>query len=593
MSKKHVSQLLLTGLIALSTAVSAQERTPQPVIPKKHLIKDAIRIQITPRGMGLFENRLNSILGNMGIDLSEGYFPAFKHEAKKSIRWEDLGQNESQKALIGTVRGMLSRWLIGFSLQELRPGFEMGDSGYKATFERFAIVADRELLTSLGREGGAVLAMELAIKDITFGTEKIRVWDMNNEFLGKIGADFVSLDAAKKAPLKLRLPFYVKINNQGDLEFEALNIDTNIDQVDLDFRFQKLVVPQIAIEINGRRFEMNSNELEKELKSNLPAVLLKVRSALKDFATKQLPAVLNAKAKDFLKGKLEEVNRMDPPGSEPPVTNPLLWGVQVSEISNPLNMKVGLNAWVEDPVRPMKPLDPKLGSRGAPAMGSMHNTQFDVAMSIDRGFINRILSHSFDRRLFEKIPLDEEQAKKERRPVKVLKLTETPKVDSLKTAKPTGSPLEAFLKISTKVKVPPGTVKGIKKAALKDNFEMWFDLVAKIKKSPYTDGVQIFLYAIDMNTVRLDESYLTVIGRMIKGTVISGLKEELTEMTKDWKTTETPIPGSLPLPPEILGIKLDMKLMELDPNGHLVMYLTYADPSRQAKVLQATNQDKE
>lgn len=591
MSKKQMSKLLLTSLVALASTVSAQERTPQPVVPQKHMIKNAIQIQISPRGMGLFEHRLNSILGNMGIDLSEGYFPAFKHEAQKSIRWEDLGQSESQKALIGTIRGMLSRWLIGFSLQELRPGFEMGDSGYKATFERFAIVADRDLLRSLGREGGAVLAMELAVKDITFGTEKVRVWDINNEFLGKVGADFVSVEAAKKAPLKLRLPFYVKINQKGDLEFEALNIDTNIDQVDLDLRFTKLVVPQIAIEINGRRFEMNQAELEKELKGNLPAVLLKVRAAMKDFATKQLPAVLNAKAKDFLKGKLEEVNRMDPPGSEGPVINPLLWGVQVSEISNPENMKVGLNAWVEDPVRPNKPLDPKLSSRGAPAMRSMHNTQYDVAMSIDRGFINRILSHSFDRKLFEKIPLDEEQAKKERRPVKVLKLTETPKVDSLKVATPSGSPLEAFLKISTKVKVPPGTVKGIKKAVLQDNFEMWFDLVAKIKKSPYTDGVQIFLYAIDMNSVRLDESYLTVLGKLMKGTVISGLKEELTDMTKDWKKVETPIPGSLPLPPEILGIKLDMKLMELDPNGHLVMYLTYADPTQQAKTLQATNQE--
>ena len=591
MSKKHVSQLLLSGLIALSTVVSAQERAPQPIVPQKHMIKNAIQLQISPRGMGLFENRLNSILGNMGIDLSEGYFPAFKHEAKKSIRWEDLGQTESQKALIGTVRGMLGRWLIGFSLKELRPGFEMGDSGYKATFERFALVTDRTLLKSLGREGGAVLAVELAVKNITFGAEKIRVWDLNNEFLGKIGADFVSLEAAKKAPLTLRLPFYVKINQKGDLEFEALNIDTNIDQVDMDLRFQKLVVPQIAIEINGHRFEMNSNELEKELKGNLPAMLVKVRAALKDFATKQLPAVLNAKAKDFLKGKLEEVNRMDPPGSEPPVTNPFLWGVQVSEISNPLNMKVGLNAWVEDPVRPMKPLDPKLGSRGAPAMLSMHNSQYDVAMSIDRGFINRILSHSFDRRLFEKIPLDEELAKKERRPVKILKLTETPKVDALRVANPSGSPLEAFLKISTKVKVPPGTVKGIKKAALRDNFEMWFDLVAKIKKSPYTDGVQIFLYAIDLKSVRLDENYLTPIGHLIKGTVISGLKEELADLTKDWKKEEIPIPGALPLPPEILGIKLDMKLMELDPNGHLVMYLTYADPANQAKVLQATSQE--
>ena len=224
-------------------------------------------------------------------------------------------------------------------------------------------------------------------------------------------------------------------------------------------------------------------------------------------------------------------------------------------------------------------------------MLSMHNSQYDVAMSIDRGFINRILSHSFDRRLFEKIPLDEELAKKERRPVKILKLTETPKVDALRVANPSGSPLEAFLKISTKVKVPPGTVKGIKKAALRDNFEMWFDLVAKIKKSPYTDGVQIFLYAIDLKSVRLDENYLTPIGHLIKGTVISGLKEELADLTKDWKKEEIPIPGSLPLPPEILGIKLDMKLMELDPNGHLVMYLTYADPANQAKVLQATSQE--
>lgn len=546
-------------------------QTPKPVVAVKHLMPAAVQVKITPRGLTYFEKNLSTILGNIGVSLEEGYFEGFKWEAQKPIKLEELDLPPDTRDLVGKVRSLLTDWFIGFPLKDIRPGIEIGSSGYTAVFNRFALVADEALLNQLGKRDGAVLAIELEIKELNIGLSRVRAYDLGAPMLGQVGLDQASVKVGGgQTPIKLRVPFYIRMNEKEQLEFQALNIQENIRETNIEVKYKKLVAPTIVLEINGYRMEFSQDKLERELMANMPMILQKTRGFLSEFATKQLPALLNEKAREFLKGSLEEVNRLEPPGAEPgtPV-EPLLWGLQLEKISQGNGLGIQLKAFVEDPKNPNSALRPELGSRGPVRLNGLTPDQYDIGMSIDRAMTNRILQLSFERRLFEKISVG---------PEGYMKLTETPTVDYV--AAPPGAPLyrgEAFMKVRVKARVPPGSVTGFNKLFLKDNFEIAFDLIAKMRKIPYKGGIEIVLFDIDPNSVWLNPNDLTTAGSVFPGKVKSGVVDKLKTIAAGWKTKEEKLPGNLPLPPEVLGIKLEIDHMVLDPNGHLVMYLKYKE----------------
>lgn len=568
---KQSMSLALVGSFALPAMASDFIGAGNNILIQKHMLPGAIEIQITARGQKYFETKLSDVLGNVGLSFNEGFFPAQKIETKNSIALDKVSDDPETKKLVKTVRSMLEKWLIGFSLKDIRPAFEIGDTGYIAEFSRFAIVTDQDLMTKLGYRDGAVLAVELGVKSLKVSTSRIRAYDMNNKFLGKVGFDEAELEAGSvKNPVKIRVPFYIRINARGELEFNTLQASNNLDKVDIGFKYKKMLIPKIAIEIDGNRFEFNQDELRREFDNRLPEVLVQVRGYLSQFISEDLPKLLNEKAKGFLSGSLEEINRMEPPGAEDPKETPLLWGLKVEKINLNKSLNISLAAFVEDQ-KNAKSL-PKAAdkSRGRPNFNALAPTDYDVVMSLDRAMVNRILQLSFERKLFEKIDMGDGET---------LRLTMAPTVDW--TAQPHGTVVknsEAFLKLKAKVQVPKGSVKGFDKIALQDKFEVSFDIIAKLRKVPYNTGVQVVLYSVDPKSVVVDEKYISWIGGLFKGKVVDGVREKLMETAKAWKTKETVIPGTLPLPPEILGIKLDIEKMNFDQKGHIVMYLKYALP---------------
>lgn len=586
MGLKRLLSLTNTSLafIALCAQTSFARETLQPQ-DIRHYIPQAIQIQITPRGMNFFENRLLDVLSLYGVGLESGYMPEINFEADKPLSLEPSGPMGEQGALILQTKALLQKWLVGFSLQEMLPGVRISDTIYEAKFERFALLAEPELLKRLGKSSGAVLAIEMAVKDLTVVSERVRAFDLNNRFLGEVGLDGLEVKVgSSQERLKLRLPFYVTINSSGQLHFEALNLESNLNEISISMNYKNLVVPQIALEINGQRFVFNEGELQKEFESRLPDILVEIRKKLSEFGQQELPQFLNDKAREFLNGSLEEVQFMDPPGAESPNPNPFIWGMRVAQISQNPSLNIKLDSFVEDPLQRHASLNPRLGSRGPVQFNQLPSTNYDIALSVDRGMINRVLEHSFGRRLFEKISMGadtdpttcRELPRKPGQREKFLRLTQVPAIDYVQYPVPLGlSADQTFLKLSTRVQVPPGTVTGIKKAALNDNFEISIELIAKLRPSRHGKGLDILFYDINKNSIHLDERYLTGLGKLMKGTVLSGIRDELAATARCWKMKENSIPGTLPLPPEILGIDLGIQKLTMDPAGHIVMYMHY------------------
>lgn len=535
-----------------------------PLLMEKNLLRDAVQVRITPRGMNYFDKELNSILGNLGVKLDEGYFPAMSFSAEKPINPEDYRDKHPEAVQVyKQLRSLLTQWLVGFSLNDHRPTIAIGESGYIANFSRFGLVADENLMRAIGKTDGAVLAIELEIKRMTVSTQSVLAWDLENEFLGKAGFQEVTLAAgAEESPLKVRLPFFIRMTAEGSLEFEALEVQNNFDQIPVEIKYKELVVPTFAVEVNGKKFFLNNDQLDRMFRSQAPFMLEKIRENLAVFAREQLPGMLNAKAKEFFTGQLEQVQDMLPPGQAPEDLRPAFkWGLQLQRINLRESLNISLTGYVEDPINSLSKPKKSDSSRGLPSFNHLPSHTYDIALSLDRSLVNRILQLSFERKNFERI---------EQSDGTVLKLMAPPRIDYMKA--PAGvvqKPTEAFVKLRVAVENKPGTI------FLKKTVVVEFDIVTKLRQLPDKSGMQLLLHSIDTNSLYLDDKYLSLAGRLVKRKVREGVQKELKEISAGWATKEESIPGALPLPPQILGIHLDINRVAMDPNGHIVMYLNY------------------
>jgi hypothetical protein len=554
----------LLGLI-LSPFTFAQERAP--LLANKHFIPNAVQVQITQKGLKYFETDLNTVLGNLGFAFSDGYFPPQEIAAAKTIDLNELEKKNPEGVKIYRIlKTMLTKWLVGFSLTDHRPALELGASGYFATFSRFALLTDEALMARLGKREGAVLAIDLEAKRLVLATQFARAWDMNNLSFAKIGMDDLSLTAGDdKTTLKIRLPFYIRLNNQGTLEFEALEIQENFTEVPITVKYKKLVTPQVAIVVEGHRYTMNTDQLKATIDELLPTALIEVRKYLSEFSHKQLPDLLNQKVKESLTGTLEQVQDLAAPGQEPNDHRPMFkWGLKLTNFQLKNSLNIGLSAYAEDPINPNVNLLPGTASRGTPTLNDLPQTNYDIGMTLDRGLINRILQLSFLRKNFENIPQADGTS---------LKLTAAPLIDYITPPVATGDK-ETYLKLRVSVEVDPDTPMYLDKTIV-----LSFDLVAKMRKSQKGgDGLEIAQQYIDVSSMKMDSKYLTFAGRIAEslgGQVTKGLKDALRLRSKDWIKNNETIPGTLGLPPAFLGMKLDIQKLKMSPNGHLLMYLNY------------------
>jgi hypothetical protein len=566
----NFKKLSLTAATCLAVAAPFSNALADGQLPiiQKHIIPNAVTLNVTPSGMKYLENKLGYILGNVGISFDEGVFDPVSFDFKQSIKEEDLQKSSPEMAkLIYSIRGMLTKWLTGFSLSDHKPAIRIGASKYFAEFNRFALVTDQALMDKLGKKDGAVLAIELNVRNLNLETQYIKAWDLNNEFLGQVGLENLKINlGSKEKPVQLRLPFYVRINEMGLLEFEALQVDTNIKSVPSsieDINKIKLLTPSIALEINGKRYAINTSEIDKVAKAQLPEVLAKLQNYLQDFATTQLPELLNKKVAEVAKGYLEQTQSMVAPGASPDDTRPpLTWGLRLMGINQKTALNVNLGGFVADPLNVNSKPQPKDFSRGLPNLSAVPTSAYDVALTVDRGLVNRILQLSYERKNFEKIALSDGS---------FLKLTAAPKLDYV--AAPAGAAInsqETFIKLRLSIEQKPGSF------FLKDTIEIAFDLLAKLRPIKDKSGLQIVLHSIDLDSTEIDPKYLSWAGKMLAGKVRSEIKKELAKKSAAWGAGNDVIPGSLPLPPEVLGISFVTHQLSMDKNGHLVMYLKYS-----------------
>lgn len=568
--------LAAAGLLCFglqSTTARAQERplgssrgAPNVVVNKRP-IEGAAAVYLTQKGEAYFSKNLESIISANGISIRQGYFPEVRYTSPAPILLSELAKTSPETGqLVQGVRELLQNWFMGLQIKDPRPDVLMTGAGFRVSFARLALQVDREAMKRLGRESGAVFALEAEIDKLDVGGEAIAVRDLNNEFIGSVGmlSPVLSLAPGSQS-LKLRVPVYFDVNDRGETIVESLQMESNFSATDLQLSYGQLIVPDISVEINGHKFPLNKNYLTQTFEQMKPQLLNQMKQLIDTMAKESLPGMVNERAKSSLSGALEQVSQIAPPGKPEGSHDPdFLWGLTLRKLglgSQVLGLE--LNGYVEDPTNTKVALDPKAGARGRVSLAGSDPTTYDLALTVNRGLINRILQLSYKRGYFNEV---------EAGPGKKLKLFAAPQIDAYQ---PTAGKDVAQPQLTIRVAIAQ-PVSGLQSLAIKGEIRLYVDIVGRLVNVPGAKGLRVQLDSIDESSLVVSEDSLTLLGRTIlRSTVESGVKDELRKASAAWKTQPQLIPGDLPLPPELIGQKLAIQSMRMDKNGYLVMFLNF------------------
>ena len=262
--KLTIASLICVG--ASSVVYSAEVMTLEnhPVIKNPVWMKDAVQVRITPRGQKLFSEQLMQILTNLGVVINENYFPAFDYVSDTPIKIDELAKKQPEEfAMLLTVRQFFKQYLQGIQFKDFRPSLKIGNSEYLADFTRLSLVTDEGLMRSLGKKDGAVLSIEMSVRSLIAKSEGLVAKDLENPWIGQIGVTQPEVKlGSPDTPLVARMPFYVRVDENGILKFEALKIEENIDRVPIEVKYRKIILPEFEFKVVGQEqnYKIKLNE---------------------------------------------------------------------------------------------------------------------------------------------------------------------------------------------------------------------------------------------------------------------------------------------------------------------------------------------
>lgn len=532
----------------------------QPVVlPDKQWINSGVSIYMTPKGFGFFENNLQRLIENFGVSVTDAYFPMLSFDQSEALGIDQLGLDPEKKGKILNAYKELKTWFNSLPLLQFQPQIRIDEFIYSSILKRFALVTDESLLAFYGKTSGAIMIFEIEASDVNLSAQKIRVEDASQKDLGQIGFDNLKMGLG---PLKMKIPLWLNVQ-KGKLIFEALDSKASFIDSKMELKYDQLLFPEVSIQIGSRHMELKKERVSQLIQDSVPVYKKQILEFFEKLAQSELPKFLNEQSKKLLTDSLEDLSVLLPPGAESALVTPFYWGLGLQKISQNKGVWITLGTFIEDPTLGKVTMPPTLKARSAPKAKDLKISEYDFLMSIDRGFINRILQLTYLRGFLKEV--DDGSGK-------LLKFTEALTVDGL-TVSPTKT--GALMKVGIHAKVPEGTISGASELVVDDEFDFSVSVIAELLPMPNNQGVEIVLRRIDSDTVWVDPNDMTWLGKLFKDKIYSEVKKEIQKINQDWAAKKQVIPGTLPLPPELFGVKSKILGMNFEDTGQLVLYLAY------------------
>lgn len=505
-----------------------------------------VGVYLSQRGLSPIEHNLDQVFELNGFATTDYYVDKLFKRTGRTPFNELIPDNDKLQKVARSIRYYFRKFFKGLWIRSSHDlEVEIDGLAITAEWEKFGVKP------SIDSDSNLLFTVEVVAKNFKIFVDKVTAKDHLHKFIGNVGMDglYFELDPASD-PLKISVPIKVFVQEDGSLKVNVQETITNILDVDFKSGFRSpMKLPRVQIEINGRKAWLRLKEVERVLKSKMSTIVngLKenIQKIVDDSAIPELGRILN----EYLGNPYTEINTMDPVGiPDGNFGRRYLWGLSLQEL-NLLgdNLHVGLKGYVKDPtLTSVLPVEDDKMAIGVPEKSSFENERFDLALSLNQGFINRLLQLGQNRGYFKKIKLEGDNN---------LSLVESPYLIFNKES--------GHLTIKTKY-----IVTGFQKIFIRNPMVIKMDILVDFKIND-EGKLQMLVNKVDLDSINIKKKYI----RVFRKTVRKKIRKMLGKMNKDLKgyilSDELPIPGS------IGGITVKLHKTKLDNNGHLIIFLNY------------------
>lgn len=551
MFKKKTLVAGLVALLAFGARADVLESRLSYVAESE--IPHAIGVYITPMGQNKIFRNVDKILEGNGLSVNEAYFHHQHFEMEEQPLEKMLPKEGALREAALKIKETLQRFLMGLRFNDHKFSIDLEEIDLNIDWQDLRI----ELDPIAKMTGKLKFKLILEAKGINLNVGKFRAQDLNNDILGSVGIDDFSLFLAEDSvPLRFEIPVSIVNNRQRGPKVEVGQVFSNILDTFLDGEMRgPVLLPQIEIHINGRVITANYDEIEEMLKSNNDRIVSAVKDSLHGWVNDDAAKLFNEEiAKQTSEGLFKEVNVMSPAGApDDQIVAPFQWGIKFKEydfVGDSIHLT--LDGYAKDGiVGPLAMEQAHLATRLPLAHRIAQN--HDFVLSVNEGFINRIVQLSYARGYFN----DFTTAKGEK-----YKIAKVP-VFKLKNS---GTDSPARLSVELEY-----TVTGVGAALVRNPIRINFDMKLDF---PVENGkTKIIATEIDMDSVHVDKKYIrNFLGiASWSGVVMPRVRNEFKEAQNDVRGMV--LADDFPLPDTMAGIPLYIKGTKVDPNGHLMIHI--------------------
>lgn len=538
----------VTSILALACLTGG---APQNVhADNSDSISHALGVFVTPRGQKYFQDHVQDVFLNNGISLTDGAFDQWNYQANSAIT-------------IGPVRDMIRGWLLGLELNDPLLKFEADGVQYSTQFNVIALRTDATLQAQYGSSGGVVLVFDLEVPQVRVSSSKLLASDVNNPMFGDFGVNGLWISMPQtSAPLKITIPFLLQAKPSSGITVSALQVDTNIAAISLEAGFDRpLLLPKVEIIINDHTMTLDSTGVENDLMTNQKEILTSLQNYLDNIIKTQGVTTVNAMLGSFLSGGLKESSTISPPGAPAADANDpsakYNWWVRPEAATIDSNaLYFGLSGMLQDPRSKTEiPMSSAISSGSIPTATQYDPSEYDIALTLNEGFVNRIMQLNYERGYYSKITTASGS----------IALGQAPVFHFDTTASRDQAKLHLMIEKE---------VTGVETLVVNNPVKITVD--ANVRFITNKSGSrQMVIESIDESKgkVLIDPRSVNNIP-FITGPVLSYIRGLIHQTSEGFKKTPMPLGEQIPVPSEVFGIPI--KLKDIRPeNGHMVFYLEY------------------
>ena len=516
-------------------------------------IDHVIGLYVHKNSLNWLEHNADVILDLNGYSATDYYHEKIEKRLEKT-HFNKLVDNDSIQKVVRSLRYNFNRFLRGAPWRSYHE-FEFNANGIEVTAEwdkfGFKVLPNPD---ELAGENSVLVVLEVKARHLRLFVDSFRVKDHQHSFLGDMGFNgiFLEIDRSKSQPLEISVPVVVKVLENGGIEIDIKEIATNISEVELKGGWRPpMLLPTVSVTIDGTRMTLKKWKVERMIKSKIPTALEGLTEMAQKFVSDEVAPMLEKLVNERSTGGFSAVNEMAPIGlPEGKYDESYIWSQMLKDISlDGENLHVQLDGWVLDPK-----LDTDLDiidehmAKGKPLTSTFSGENYDVALTLNQGLINRLLQYSNKRGYFKKMDASGQKLELTRQPY--IKLKDRGERSGKKPA----------LHIRTKYRV-----EGWKKIFVRNPIQIDMDL--ELDFSVNDGKLSMVISGIDLDSVKIENRYI----KIFKKTVRKQAKKIVKKISKEIKGTV--LADNLPIPHEVGGIPFKVKKTKIDPNGHLVVLM--------------------